>query len=152
MTSNKYLMEEPETISTPQKTGPKPKKLKEGTYMGIEVGRAENKKIIDPKEVEKLASIGLKNSEISEYLEIDDSTLTYNFKRNLIKGRHNLKVSLRQAQIKYALEGSNALLIWLGKNILGQSDTPNNSDNNQILPYTDDDAGIVEEKELDAAE
>ena len=138
--------------TTASKTGPKPKKLKQGTYMGIEVGRGENKKIIDPLEVEKLASIGLKNSEISEYLEIDDSTLTYNFKRNLIKGRHNLKVSLRQAQIKYALEGSNALLIWLGKNILGQSDSPNTSDANQILPYTDDDAGITMDMDTDAAE
>lgn len=138
--------------TTASKTGPKPKKLKQGTYMGIEVGRGDNKKIIDPLEVEKLASIGLKNSEISEYLEIDDSTLTYNFKRNLIKGRHNLKVSLRQAQIKYALEGSNALLIWLGKNILGQSDTPNTNDANQILPYTDDDAGITMDMDTDAAD
>lgn len=143
-------MEDKTEPTTASKTGPRPKKLKEGTYMGIEVGRGDNKKIIDPKEVEKLASIGLKNSEISEYLEIDDSTLTYNFKRNLIKGRHNLKVSLRQAQIKYALEGSNALLIWLGKNILGQSDTPNTNDQNQILPYTDDDAGITMDMDADA--
>ena len=28
------------------RTGPRPKKLKEATYVGIEVGRGENKKII----------------------------------------------------------------------------------------------------------
>lgn len=135
-----------------KKTGPKPKKLKEGRYMGIEVGRGENKKIIDPNEVEKLASLGMKNSEIADWFGIDDSTLSYNFKQETIKGRLNLIRSLRQAQIKYALEGSNALLIWLGKNILGQSENPNSTDQNQILPYTDDDAGIVEDRELDATE
>lgn len=131
--------------TTTSRTGPRPKKLKEGTYMGIEVGRGENKKIIDPKEVEKLASLGMKNSEIADWFGIDDSTLSYNFKQEITTGRLNLIRSLRQAQIKYALEGSNALLIWLGKNILGQSENPNSTDQNQILPYTDDDEGIVEE-------
>lgn len=133
------------TSTEPKRTGPRPKKLKEGTYMGIEVGRGDNKKIIDPKEVEKLASLGMKNSEIADWFGIDDSTLSYNFKQEITIGRLHLIRSLRQAQIKYALEGSNALLIWLGKNILGQSDSPNNNNDNQILPYTDDDEGIVEE-------
>jgi len=140
------------TSTEPKRTGPRPKKLKEGRYMGIEVGRGENKKIIDPKEVEKLASLGMKNSEIADWFGIDDSTLSYNFKQETIKGRLNLIRSLRQAQIKYALEGSNALLIWLGKNILGQSDTPNTNDQNQILPYTDDDEGIVEDTSTDVIE
>jgi hypothetical protein len=30
------------------------------------------------------------------------------------------------------------MLIWLGKNILGQSDNPTNSDANAPLPWTDD--------------
>lgn len=108
---------------TKRKTGPRPKKLVEATYTGIEVGRGENKKIIDPKEVERLAGMGCKNSEIALWLDIDDSTLQYNFKKELIKGRSNLNQSLRMAQIKYALNGSVPLLIWLGKNLLGQKDT-----------------------------
>lgn len=128
----------PDKPTTKKKTGNKPKQLVEGTYQGIEVGRGENKKIIDPKEVQKLASIGMKNSEIAEYLDIDDSTLNYNFKQYLTKGRHDLKVSLRRAQISLALSGNATLLIWLGKNILGQSDSPLDSDANQPLPWTDD--------------
>lgn len=132
-------MEENGNIPTPKKkTGNKPKQLVEGTYLGLEVGRGENKKIIDPKEVRKLASIGMKNSEIAEYLDIDDSTLNYNFKQELIKGRHDLKCSLRQAQIRLALSGNAPMLIWLGKNILGQSDNPLDSEANQPLPWTDD--------------
>lgn len=128
----------PEQPTTKKKTGNKPKQLVEATYTGIEVGRGENKKVIDPKEVQKLASIGMKNSEIAEYLDIDDSTLNYNFKQYLIKGRHDLKVSLRRAQINLALSGNATLLIWLGKNILGQSDSPLDSDANQPLPWNDD--------------
>lgn len=107
-----------------RKTGPRPKKLVEATYKGIEIGRGENKKIIDPKEVEKLAAMGCKNSEIALWLDIDDSTLAYNFKKELIKGRSHLNQSLRLAQIKYALAGSVPLLIWLGKAYLGQSEYP----------------------------
>ena len=127
-----------EIPTSKKKTGNKPKQLVEGTYLGIEVGRGDNKKIIDPKEVEKLAAIGMKNSEIAEYLDIDDSTLGYNFKQELAKGRHNLKVSLRKAQISVALGGSVPMLIWLGKNILGQSDSPIDSEANAPLPWTDD--------------
>jgi hypothetical protein len=124
-----------EAPTSKKKTGNKPKQLVEGTYLGIEVGK--EKKIIDPKEVEKLASIGMKNSEIAEYLDIDDSTLGYNFKQELIKGRHNLKVSLRKAQISLALSGNATMLVWLGKNILGQSDSPFDSEGNAPLPWDD---------------
>lgn len=129
---------DPDTATSPRKkTGPKAKKLVEATYQGIEVGRGENKKVIDPKEVEKLASIGMKNTEIAEYLEIDDSTLNYNFKQFLTRGRHNLKSSLRQAQIRLAMSGNATMLIWLGRNYLGQSDNPTDSDANAPLPWQD---------------
>lgn len=117
------------------KTGPKAKKLKEATYKGIEVGRGDNKKIIDPIEVYKLASIGMKNSEIAEWFDIDDSTLSYNFKQELAKGRLSLNQSLRRAQISLALSGNATMLVWLGKNILGQSDNPLDTDNNGPLPW-----------------
>jgi hypothetical protein len=120
------------------KTGPKPKTLKEATFKGREVGRGENKKIIDPEEVQKLASIGMKNSEIAEWFGIDDSTLGYNFKQELLKGKLNLNQSLRRAQIKLALSGNATMLIWLGRNILGQSENPFNSEANEPLPWTDD--------------
>jgi len=128
---------DPET-SPRRKTGPKKKVLVEAIYTGIEVGRGENKKVIDPKEVRKLASIGMKNSEIAEYLDLDDSTLNYNFKQDLIKGKHELRVSLRQAQIKLALSGNATLLIWLGKQYLSQSDSPFDSEGNNPLPWNDD--------------
>lgn len=120
------------------RTGPKPKQLKQGTYMGIEVGRGDKKKIIDPNEVEKLASIGMKGTEIAEWFGIDDSTLRYNFKDNISKGKLMLNQSLRRAMINNAITNNNAAVqIFLAKNILGMSDSPTASDDTNILPWSD---------------
>lgn len=102
---------------------------------GVIVGR--DKKVIPPEEVFKLAAIGSKDREIAEWFGIDEDTLRYNFTPELIKGRENLKQSLRRAQIKLALSGNATMLIWLGKNILGQSENPIDTDANQPLPWND---------------
>ncbi len=132
------MEQDPDIPASKKRTGPKAKQLVEATYTGIEVGRGENKKVIDPKEVEKLAALGMKVSEMSEWFGVDDSTLNYNFKQNILKGKHNLNCSLRQAQIRLALSGNPTMLIWLGRNILGQSDSPINSDALAPLPFNDD--------------
>jgi len=130
--------QDPDTVpSKPKRTGPKPKKLVEATYSGIEVGRGDNKKVIDPKEVEKLAALGMKITEMSEWFGVDDSTLNYNFKHEIQKGKHNLNCSLRQAQIRLALSGNATMLIWLGRNILGQTDSDNHGEANTPLPWQD---------------
>ena len=102
---------------------------------GIAVGR--DKKVIPPEEVYKLAQIGCKDNEIASWFDVDDNTLRYHFQRELTKGREALKQSLRKAQLHAALNGNAVMLIWLGKNILGQSDNPMDSDSNQPLPWTD---------------
>ena len=101
------------------------------------VGR--DKKVIPPEELEKLANIGCKDTEISNWFGIPETTLRYNFSAELAKGRESLKQSLRQAQIRLALSGNAVMLIWLGKNLLGQSDNPTDSDANQPLPWNEDD-------------
>jgi len=131
------VMQDNEDIPTPKKkTGNKPKQLVEGTYLGIEVGR--DKRVIDPKEVEKLASIGMKVSEMAEWFGVDDSTFNYNFKQHILKGKHNLHCSLRQAQIRLALSGNATMLIFLGKVILGQNENSLDSEANAPLPWSDD--------------
>ena len=118
------------------KTGPKPKELVEGTFMGKPVGR--DKKVIDPNEVTKLAGLGMKDTEIAQWFDIDANSLRYNFKAELLKGRHTLNCSLRQAQIRLALSVNATMLIWLGKNMLGQSENPLDNDASAVLPWTDD--------------
>ena len=80
------------------------------------------KEIPIEKQVEKLASCGLTNKEIAEALGYDDSTLKRKFENFLTKGKANLKQRLKRKQIDVALGGNVSMLIWLGKNYLGQAD------------------------------
>jgi len=127
----------------PSTTGPKPgskKKLKAVEVFGYEVGRGLNKRIVVPDEVYKLAAIGCTDSEIARWFSMKETTLKDNFREILLKGREDMKQTLRQAQIRLALSGNATMLIWLGKNLLGQSDTPINTQDKQPLPWTDDES------------
>jgi hypothetical protein len=124
--------------------------VKEGTKIvhGLIVGR--NQVVVPPEEVEDLASLGCTNTDIANWFGIDDSTLTYNFKQELIKGRENLKISLRRAMLKNACVNLNAAVqIFLAKNMLGMSDNGMNTDNSKVLPFTDNDDDQVSEADLD---
>ena len=114
------------------------KKDKKGTVTkeGIVVGR--DKKVVIPEEVEKLAKLWCTDKEIAEWFGIDANTLKYNFSDIITKGRIETKQALRRAQLKNALSGNTTMLIFLGKAILGQSDQPIQSDENNILPWNDD--------------
>lgn len=116
------------------KTGPKPKELVEASYLGIPVGR--DKKVIDPEEVEKLAALGCRDNEIANFFGVKEDTLRYNFADNLIKGREQMKITLRRAMLDNACRNMNAAVqIFLAKNILGMSDSPVDSEANQPLPW-----------------
>lgn len=116
------------------KTGPKPKELVEATYMGLPVGR--NKVVVDPEEVEKLAALGCRDNEIANWFGIKDDTLRNNFSDNLIKGREDLKITLRRAMLNNACKNMNAAVqIFLAKNLLGMQDTPTNNEDQKPLPW-----------------
>jgi hypothetical protein len=121
----------------PSKTGNKPKQLKAVEVYGYEVGRGLRKKVVTPEDVYKLAAIGCSDREIALWFDIKEDTLRYNFADTLLKGREDIKMALRQAQLKLALSGNAVMQIWLGKNMLGQSDNPNNSEANAPLPWSD---------------
>lgn len=103
---------------------------------GIVVGR--NKTVVPPEEVEHQASLGCTDREIADYFDVHENTLRYNFKAYLTKGRYQLKTTLRQAQLRVALDGNPTMLIWLGKNILSQNDAGTVNDDRRPLPWTDD--------------
>lgn len=107
------------------------------TKQGLVVGRAPRQRVIPPDEVYKLATMGCPDREIAEWFDVSESTLRYNFSSYLIKARAHLNQRLRQAQLRVALEGNPTMLIWLGKQILGQSENPYKTDDDKILPWTD---------------
>ena len=128
----------PEEKPNSSKTGNKPKKLVAVEVLGYEVGRGLRKRVVVPDEVYNLANIGCSDREIARWFDIDENTLRYNFSEIMEKGREDLKHSLRRAQIKLALGGNAVMLIWLGKNMLGQSDTPGNTEASQPLPWVEE--------------
>lgn len=77
---------------------------------------------IDGEEVYKLASLGLTQIEIADVLGASNSTICRRFAKEWTKGHATLKRSLRRKQTEVALSGNVTMLIWLGKNMLGQAD------------------------------
>jgi len=93
-----------------------------------EVGRP--KKPIDWALVDKLCSIQCTGDEISSILEVHYDTLNnrcnedygINFSDYYKRASSSGKMSLRRKQYEVAMAGNPSMLIWLGKNVLGQSD------------------------------
>ena len=106
---------------------------------------------IDTEQVIKLASYSCTNIEIANFFGCSPDLLEKNYQEYLKKGRVNTKIRLRKAQLMRALgdtdkrkkiqgnggelidnpgygdsknNGSVPMQIWLGKQILGQSENP----------------------------
>lgn len=77
---------------------------------------------IDNEQLELLASYGCTNAEIAAMARISVRTLQRSYLEYVDRGRVNLAMSLRRKQTQMALEGNVAMLIWLGKQYLGQSE------------------------------
>ena len=84
--------------------------------------RGRPKLDIDPDKVEMLASFGCSTVEIAKLHNCDEHTIRKRFKEELERGRESMKIKLRQLQWKQAENGNTSLLIFLGKQYLGQSD------------------------------
>lgn len=77
---------------------------------------------IDPALVERLASIHCPTVEIAAAVGCSVDTLDRRFADVIAKGRENGKTRLRKKQLEVALAGNVSMLIWLGKQMLGQAE------------------------------
>ncbi|MDI6804871.1 MAG: hypothetical protein QME58_13710 [Bacteroidota bacterium] len=75
---------------------------------------------IDAKLVQDLAAIFCTLEEIAAVVGCSVDTLSRRFMEQIKRGRETAKTSLRRLQFKSCKKGSNSMLIWLGKNYLGQ--------------------------------
>ena len=107
------------------------------TKQGLVVGRGKNQRIIPTDEVEKLAALHCTYKEMADFFDVNVETLKYNFRDIIVKAQATTKQQLRKAQLKVAMEGNVTMLIWLGKQMLGQQETPYNSEDSQPLPWID---------------
>jgi len=79
-------------------------------------------KEIDERQVQLLAGCGCTSEEIASKLGCSKDTIERRFAASLEQGRNNGKTSLRGKQVELAMKGNVQMLIWLGKNMLGQKD------------------------------
>ena len=77
---------------------------------------------IDTKQVEQLASFGCTNTEIASFFGCDESLIRKSYSEYIAKGKDSGKIRLRQYQWAAAKKGNVAMLIWLGKQMLNQTD------------------------------
>jgi hypothetical protein len=86
--------------------------------------RGRPRKFVDLELVEKLAHIQCTYSEIAATLGISVDTLERNkdFAVTYKKGAEGGRKSLRRMQFESAHKGNVTMMIWLGKQYLGQSD------------------------------
>lgn len=93
---------------------------------------ARPKAKIDWKKVDSMLMAGCTGTECAAFFGIHEDTLYRACERDQKKGfaaysqekRSKGDILLRQAQFDMALKKDRGMLIWLGKNRLGQKDTP----------------------------
>ena len=77
---------------------------------------------IDTKQLTALAKLGCTNIELADFFGCSPDLLEKSYSEFLTKGRAEMKMRLRQLQWKSAEKGAIVMQIWLGKQILGQSE------------------------------
>ncbi len=108
-------------------------KAQQTTTTGIKVSG----KTIEPELLYKLALMGANNNELADFFGVSEAQIRYYFTCFLQKARSSLKLKLRRAQLKVAIEDYNpTMLIFLGKVMLAQSETQINSDEDKVLPWS----------------
>jgi hypothetical protein len=76
--------------------------------------------------------------EMASFFGCSVDTLERNFADTIKKGKDKGRMSLRRLQFEKAQSGNTTMLIWLGKQLLGQKDKIETSENNDPLPWSYD--------------
>ena len=72
--------------------------------------------------VRQLVEEGLTIEEVGFFLKCSESTIYKNFGEEIKEGRFLRDSCLRKKQVELAKGGNPTMLIWLGKQLLGQKD------------------------------
>jgi hypothetical protein len=91
---------------------------------------------IDEDEVRRLGMIGCTDRDISVWFGCDEQTIANRFSDILAKAREGTRQRLRKKQLEMALNGDRTMLIWLGKQMLGQQEPPSVAIQNNVSNTT----------------
>ena len=78
---------------------------------------------IDGEKISKWISYGATVKEIADVENCSEDHIHKVFRDKIIKGKAERNMRLRKAQIELALGGNCSMLIWLGKQYLGQKES-----------------------------
>ena len=96
------------------------------------------RKDVDTELLYKLATIHCTMKEMVDIIGVSEDTLKRRFAGIIDKGKAEGKMRLRRKQVEVAMKGNAVMLIWLGKQILSQSDSPITEEDKNVLPWSDD--------------
>ena len=91
---------------------------------------------IDTIQLQKLATLGCTNKEMADFFGCSADLLEKSYSEFLTKGRAQQKMRLRQLQWRACENGNVSMLIFLGKNMLGQQDRIEETQLEEPLPWT----------------
>jgi hypothetical protein len=77
---------------------------------------------VDANVMERLAAICCTMTEIAAVTGLSVDTLERRYAEPIKRGREVGKATLRREQYRLAMAGNPTMLIWLGKQLLGQTD------------------------------
>lgn len=79
---------------------------------------------IDMEQFMETVGIGATNAELAVIFDCSTDYLEKHFAKEMAQGRETMRKRLRKKQLEVALDGNVTMLIWLGKNMLKQTDAP----------------------------
>lgn len=101
-------------------------------------GRKTKWQDLDREQIWKLACMQCTLREIGDVMDVSHETIRNHFGDLVEQGQSVGKKSLRRAQWEKALsDKSDRMLIFLGKQYLGQSDAPKGGEEDTPLPWED---------------
>jgi len=103
---------------------------------------ARPKKPIDEIQLRKLARMQCTLEEIAAWFDVNISTISRRYAKEIAQAKLVGKTSLRRYQWKRAHAGSDAMLIHMGKHILGQTDRRQDDDIEILEALSDGDSSI----------
>jgi len=97
--------------------------------------RGRPKAELDLKAIEAAASIGCTQEEIGYIVGCSDRTIQKRADAHdaFRRGQASMRTSLRRLQWKKAQEGNVAMMIWLGKQILGQKERVEETHREEVI-------------------
>jgi hypothetical protein len=134
---------DPKTLETPKKKAHAKGNPGRG---GAQPGAGRPKKPIPYDDIEAISRLHPSDEEIAGFCGISRNTLEIwkkdeQFQACVERGRAAGKLNLRRKQLAKAEQGDGTMLVWLGKNMLGQADKAEVKHSGQLSVVIDLGAG-----------